>query len=125
MTTLLKKTLLPACHLHILRSINIIINTCICIAVFTCPFYLLTGLKCPGCGSQRATYYLLHFHFIEALKCNALMVISLPIVCILSYIELIRKRNPHLYAIAYKTKYIWAYLIIVIIWWICRNIFDL
>jgi hypothetical protein len=90
-----------------------------------CPFYLLTGLKCPGCGSQRATYYLLHFHFIEALKCNALMVISLPIVCILSYIELIRKRNPHLYAIAYKTKYIWAYLIIVIIWWICRNIFDL
>ena len=36
------------------------------IAIFPkCPFLLLTGLKCPGCGSQRAIHSLLHFSIFD------------------------------------------------------------
>ena len=37
-----------------------------------CPFYMLTGLKCPGCGSQRAIHSLLHLDFIGAIRYNLL-----------------------------------------------------
>ena len=29
----------------------------------SCPFKSVTGLDCPGCGSQRAIYELLHLNF--------------------------------------------------------------
>jgi Protein of unknown function (DUF2752). len=45
-----------------------------------CPSYWLTGLQCPGCGSQRALHQLLHGHFREALQHNSLMVVGLPYV---------------------------------------------
>jgi hypothetical protein len=43
-----------------------------------CMLYVTTGLYCPGCGSQRAAYQLLHGHVLEALRCNALLVVALP-----------------------------------------------
>ena len=43
-----------------------------------CPFRLLTGCQCPGCGSTRAFYQLLHLHPIAAFKFNPLMVLTLP-----------------------------------------------
>ncbi|MEJ2068687.1 MAG: DUF2752 domain-containing protein, partial [Deltaproteobacteria bacterium] len=30
-----------------------------------CPFHLITGLYCPGCGSLRALHALFHGRFIE------------------------------------------------------------
>ncbi|HET8574080.1 MAG TPA: DUF2752 domain-containing protein [Edaphocola sp.] len=45
-----------------------------------CPFYALTGLKCPGCGSQRALHDLLNFDIRDAFTENQLMVLSIPYV---------------------------------------------
>ena len=45
-----------------------------------CLLKALTGLNCPGCGGLRATHQLLHGHVREAVKLNALFVLSLPIV---------------------------------------------
>jgi hypothetical protein len=45
-----------------------------------CALYSTTGLYCPGCGSQRALYYLLHGDLMTALRCNALLVFSLPLL---------------------------------------------
>lgn len=45
-----------------------------------CPFRLLTGLLCPGCGSQRAVHDLLHFRVWEAFEHNALLVLSIPLL---------------------------------------------
>lgn len=51
-----------------------------------CPFYprcflyTTTGILCPGCGSQRALYYLLHGQVGLALRCNAILVLGLPFV---------------------------------------------
>lgn len=42
-----------------------------------CLFHQLTGLNCPGCGSTRALYALLHGQIQTALRDNALFIISL------------------------------------------------
>lgn len=52
-----------------------------------CPLHLLTGLLCPGCGSQRALHALLHADVTGAYRHNALLVSSLPL---LAYIGLRR-----------------------------------
>jgi len=38
-----------------------------------CPFYIMTGLFCPGCGSQRAIHDMMHLNIFEAINHNALM----------------------------------------------------
>ena len=43
-----------------------------------CMMHKLTGLHCPGCGSTRATYALLHGDILGALKKNIVFVIALP-----------------------------------------------
>ena len=47
-----------------------------------CAMYTLTGLYCPGCGSQRALYYLVHGHLAAALRCNLLLMLSLPFAAV-------------------------------------------
>ncbi|HEX4644057.1 MAG TPA: DUF2752 domain-containing protein [Verrucomicrobiae bacterium] len=44
-----------------------------------CLLYTSTGILCPGCGSLRAFHQLLHGHVLTALRCNALLVASLPL----------------------------------------------
>ncbi|HUR32112.1 MAG TPA: DUF2752 domain-containing protein [Saprospiraceae bacterium] len=39
-----------------------------------CPFRTLTGFMCPGCGSQRAIHQVLHGHFVESFRLNALFL---------------------------------------------------
>ncbi len=43
-----------------------------------CPFKMLTGWDCPGCGSQRAIHALLHGDVLSAFRLNALMVLAVP-----------------------------------------------
>jgi hypothetical protein len=49
-----------------------------------CPFYALTGLFCPGCGSTRCLHALVYFDLAGALAMNPLLVISLPAVALLT-----------------------------------------
>ena len=44
-----------------------------------CPFRVITGYACPGCGSLRALHDLAHGHFIMALTHNALLVMMMPV----------------------------------------------
>lgn len=43
-----------------------------------CPFWWLTGIYCPGCGSTRGLHALLHGMPLRALDFNPLLVIALP-----------------------------------------------
>ena len=45
-----------------------------------CLFYLATGFYCPGCGSGRACYSILHLRFADAFCYNPLMTILLPLI---------------------------------------------
>lgn len=87
-----------------------------------CPFLVLTGLECPGCGTQRALHSLLHLHIIDTLRYNALLIFSLPYIALLLYAEMGRTRYPKLYIAIHRPIYIRCYLIVVILWWIGRNL---
>ena len=47
-----------------------------------CPMYWLTGLKCAGCGGQRAAYCLLHGEFLQAMRFNCFLVGFFPVFAI-------------------------------------------
>lgn len=77
-----------------------------------CPFYVLTGLKCPGCGTLRGIHALLHFRFVDAFRFNPLMVVSIPLLVVL----LISPRS---------RKSVWmsrSVLLVVLVYWIMRNV---
>lgn len=88
-----------------------------------CMFYKLTGLQCPGCGSQRAVHALLSGDFQKAFSLNPFIIISLPygaglIVTLLFESAFFRKLKSlllHRYVVN-------AYIVIFITWWILRNI---
>lgn len=89
-----------------------------------CVFLVITGYKCPGCGSQRVIHSLLHGNFIDALRYNAFFVAAIPVIALYvinDYTRLIPKKVgeviTHHYAIA-------ALGAIVILWWVLRNVFG-
>lgn len=87
-----------------------------------CPFLMLTGLKCPGCGTQRAIHALLHGDVLSALRFNALLPVSIPLLLLYGYAEVVRTRKPRFYNRVNSVSAILAVLIVVIVWWIVRNI---
>lgn len=89
-----------------------------------CPFLMLTGLKCPGCGTQRAIHALLHGHLLAALRFNALLVVAIPLLLLYGYGEMVRTCRPHFYHRINSLPAIIAVLIVVVLWWILRNIFG-
>jgi hypothetical protein len=51
-------------------------------AYLGCPFYLLTGLYCPICGSTRALYDLAHLNLSAAWGMNPLFVLVVPLLVV-------------------------------------------
>ena len=89
-----------------------------------CPFYLLTGCKCPGCGTQRAIHQLMHLDLKKALEYNALMVCSIPLLLLLLVSDYFKERWPRMYVWSRNPVLSWTILAIIILWWILRNIFG-
>ncbi len=89
-----------------------------------CPFFTLTGYKCPGCGSQRAIHALLNGDVAGAFGYNAFLMIAIPWIVLCLYAESRRTRNPQLYARLNAPLLVWLLLALVVIWWVLRNIFN-
>ena len=89
----------------------------------SCPFKSVTGLDCPGCGSQRAFHELLHLNFRKAFEYNALLVLSIPYLLLLMVFnfESVKQRFPKLERILFGWKSVWIITIIVILFFIFRN----
>ena len=90
-----------------------------------CPFYVLTGFKCPGCGSQRAVHHLLNFDIKNAFKENAILVISIPYIVTGLAFDFVKKPNVKLLKwrkALFGQKAIFVILLIIIAFWILRNI---
>ncbi|KFN49210.1 DUF2752 domain-containing protein [Arenimonas composti] len=45
-----------------------------------CPFFVITGIYCPGCGTTRALHALAHFDVAAALAMNPLLVLCMPLL---------------------------------------------
>jgi hypothetical protein len=87
-----------------------------------CPFRLLTGLACPGCGSSRGVHALVHGDIVAAFKFNPLFVLSLPF---LLYV-LVRFTNAAIHGRQLKgnrldARYIWTIFGVVLFFWVFRN----
>ena len=89
-----------------------------------CPFYMLTGFKCPGCGSQRVIQSLLNGDIVAAWHYNAFMLLSLPVIVLYCYAEVMRTRRPALYIRLNSQAAIWGIFAVVVLWWVARNIFG-
>ncbi len=90
-----------------------------------CPFLMLTGWQCPGCGSQRAIHSLLHLDIAAAWRYNALLVLSIPYLLLLVVAEWGgARRESRLYRALNREWLIWSYFALVIAWWVARNIFG-
>ena len=89
-----------------------------------CAILKFTGYKCPGCGSQRAIHALLNGDVAGAFRYNALLLVAVPWIAVCLYAESRRTRNPRLYARLNAPLLAWMLFIVVVLWWLLRNIFN-
>ena len=90
-----------------------------------CPFRLLTGYLCPGCGSQRAIHHLLNLDLLGAWRMNPLLVIALPYLLlglILKPLSHHNGRGTRLYDQLYGYQASVVALVLIVLFWIGRNI---
>ena len=88
----------------------------------TCPFLLITGYYCPGCGSLRAIHALAHGRPLEALDRNPLLVAVLPFL-LAAYLGWARRRiweRPRTWLA--PPAVIWGLLVVLIAFWVLRNL---
>ncbi len=88
-----------------------------------CPLYVTTGVYCPGCGSQRATHQLLQLNILGVLQQNVLYFLGILILgyhFIVTSLNSILKKNFYNYIYHPKTPLI--LLVLIIFYWILRNI---
>ncbi len=90
-----------------------------------CPLFSTTGVKCPGCGSQRAIHYLLNFDIVNAVNENILAVVFIPYILLGFAFELIKKPTQVVLKwrkIMFGKTAILIILTFIISFWIFRNI---
>src|SRR5215212_11112474 len=87
-----------------------------------CPFRLLTGLQCPGCGSTRALHQIVHGNFEAAFMLNPLLIVGLPFMlfAFLRYSAIVMqggvpRRN------ALPAPYLYLMFFVIVSFWIFRN----
>lgn len=88
-----------------------------------CMFKYLTGYDCPACGIQRSLHALLNGDTVTALRYNYFLLISIPYFIAIAittfwkadFIVKMRYYIQH-------PKVVRAILVLIIIWWIVRNI---
>jgi hypothetical protein len=87
-----------------------------------CPFRLLTGFTCPGCGTTRALHQVLHGHLDAAFTLNPLLLLALPFLlfALIRYSVIVMRAGvprPN----ALPAAYIYAIFFIILSFWIFRN----
>ena len=87
-----------------------------------CPFRALTGFTCPGCGSTRALYHLVHGELIPAFELNPLFVLSLPLLiyALIRHTSIVLRGEP-MRGNSLHPRYIWAMFGIILFFWVFRN----
>ena len=62
-----------------------------------CPFRLVTGLPCPGCGMTRAGVFLMHGDLAAALAANPFVLVALPAAVVAVLVvgfAVVRRQDP-------------------------------
>lgn len=88
----------------------------------SCPFYKITGYKCPGCGAQRAFHEMLHLHFLEAFRQNALFVVGISYFLLLFFISFYKEKYEKLWTLLIGNKTLLVLVSLVILFGVFRNL---
>lgn len=86
-----------------------------------CPLLMATGLKCPGCGSQRMLHALLHGDIAAAWRYNALLFLFVPFLIALGVASARRRSWPRFYRVMNSIPVIVAVTLALIGWFVLRN----
>ena len=89
-----------------------------------CPFRAVTGLQCPGCGSQRAVHELLHFNFGNAWHYNPLLILAIPYAAagFVFSSDRVKMKFPRTRKFLFGSRAIYMILLLILIFWIVRNL---
>lgn len=92
-----------------------------------CPFKLITGWSCPGCGIQRAIHSLLNGRLSEALSYNYFFIISIPYAFLMFIAYCMRKyiHNERIAELLENRKLAMLYVCFFFAWFLIRNVFDM
>lgn len=88
----------------------------------TCPFFAITGLDCPGCGTARGLHQLLHGHVAAAMDYNVFLVLLGPLLVAVWLVEVARTagwrgRVPSAPGFVMK-----AVPVVIALFWVVRNL---
>lgn len=81
-----------------------------------CPFRLLTGWYCPGCGGLRMTHDLLHADIPAAVSDNVFLLFGLPMLAVWWLWRRSRRRR------AFTVPVIVVISLAAVVWTVVRNI---
>lgn len=89
-----------------------------------CTLRAITGLQCPGCGSQRALHALLHGAPAQAWRLNPFLFFAGPLLAALAAAWLFPSRLARLSNTLRSPAALTTIAAITIAWWIIRNLFP-
>jgi len=88
-----------------------------------CPFYSITGIYCPGCGSQRTAHNILNGNILEGIRHNYLIALLALVLLYQTFMFIMSKvLNKDVDNLLHKSKVTNGILILIILFWILRNI---
>lgn len=87
-----------------------------------CPFYVMTGWQCPGCGVQRAMHALLHGDVVAAWHFNAAVFLLFPVIVVLLSAEFLKEKHPQFYWIVNSRNVLYGIAVTAVLWWVLRNL---
>lgn len=92
-----------------------------------CPFKMITGLSCPGCGIQRAIHALLHGEIKEAIQYNYYLLYSGPYAASFLLVWLMPQNGfrDKLKGVIENKDVVNFYIVSFLLWLVIRNIFNL
>ncbi|WP_374112252.1 DUF2752 domain-containing protein [Rhodococcus sp. CH91] len=88
-----------------------------------CPTYSMFGILCPGCGSSRMLYSLLHSDLPAALHYNALGLVALLVLALVFGLWTVNRLRDT--PMLRWTRYRWTphlVLTLTVVWFVVRNI---
>jgi hypothetical protein len=88
----------------------------------SCPFHFLLGLYCPGCGTLRATHYLLNGHVTTAFRYQPLAISLFPVIIFLYGKKLYEFYRQKTVQLPFEVSIYWGIFFIICIFFVARNI---
>ena len=108
-------------------ALLLLVDTAQSVWMHKCPFKLLTGLQCPGCGGQRAVHALLHGDVVGALRYNWFLIYAAPYLLLLIVERFFLQGDwqQKVQRFAENRHVVMFYVVSYCVWLVARNILHI